>query len=416
MIYHKRIKIKGLEYMIQKQRAWAEVDLDAIRNNIREIRRYVDKKTKILGVVKADAYGHGVFEVSQTLIENGADALGVAFLDEAIQLRRYGIDKPILILGYTPPECAKELVQNDIMPSVFHEEVARAVSDEAVRQGKTAKIHIKIDTGMTRVGFRYHGDEQTRRQTADIICRVARLPNIEMDGIFTHFASADETDSTYTRHQFELFCDLVQRIEKAGVMIPTKHVCNSAGTVMFPEMHLDMVRPGIILYGISPSEEVDRTKLHLIPAMQLKAEITNLKEVEAGVSVSYGRTYHTARTTKIATIPIGYADGFSRLLSNRAEVSVHGQKVPVIGTICMDQCMVDVSSVNTVSVGDEIILFGSDGSLNIPVEHIASQMGTIPYEILCVIGKRIPRVYLHNGKVEQVLNYLLGDPITHAQL
>ncbi len=400
--------------MTQK-RAWAEVDLDAIRNNIREIRRYVNKKTKILGVVKADAYGHGVFEVSQTLIENGADELGVAFLDEALQLRRYGIEKPILILGHTPPECAKELVEDGIMPSVFHEELAAAVSAEAVRQGKNAKIHIKIDTGMTRIGFQYNESEEIRSQTIDTICRIARLPNITIDGIFTHFASADESDKTYTEYQFELFCDLTRRLEQAGVQISTKHVCNSAGTIMFPEMHLDMVRPGIILYGISPSEEVDKNKLRLLPAMQLKAEITNLKEVETGTPVSYGRTYYTEKKTKIATIPIGYADGFSRLLSNRAEVIVRGHKSPVIGTICMDQCMIDVSSVNTVGVGDEIILFGSDGVLSIPVEHIAAQMGTIPYEILCVIGKRIPRVYLHDGKVEQVLNYLLGDPITHVQ-
>lgn len=401
--------------MIQK-RAWAEVDLDAIRGNICEIRRHVDKKTKILGVVKADAYGHGVLEVSKTLIENGADELGVAFIDEAVQLRRFGIDKPILILGHTPLECAKELVEDEIMPSVFHEELAMAVSEEAVRQGKIAKIHIKIDTGMTRVGFRYNNTKEIRQETVEAICRISRLPGIAIDGIFTHFASADEADESYTRYQFGQFCDLIRELEKIGIQIPTKHVCNSAGTIMFPEMHLDMVRPGIILYGLYPSEEVDKTKLKLMPAMQLKASITNVKEVEEGTPVSYGRTYYTKKKTKIATIPIGYADGFSRLLSDRAEVIVRGQKSPVIGTICMDQCMVDVSSVNTVSVGDEIILFGTDGALSIPAERIAKQMGTIPYEILCVIGKRIPRVYLHEGKVEQILNYLLGDPITHAQL
>lgn len=402
--------------MIQK-RAWAEVNLDAIRNNIREIRRYVNKKTKILGVVKADAYGHGVFEVSKTLIENGADELGVAFIDEALQLRRYGIDKPILILGHTPTECVKELVQEDIMPSVFHEALAAAVSEEAVRQEKIAKIHIKIDTGMTRIGFRYNGPEEVQQETLRAVVRIAQMPNIKIDGIFTHFASADETAGIeYTQRQFHLFCDLIQRLERDGIVIPTKHVCNSAATIMFPEMHLDMVRPGIILYGIAPSEEVDKTKLNLIPAMQLKAGITNVKEVEAETPVSYGRTWHTVKKTKIATIPIGYADGFSRLLSNRAEVLVRGQKSPVIGTICMDQCMIDVSSVNTVSVGDEIVLFGTDGTLSIPVERIAEKMGTIPYEILCVIGKRIPRVYLHDGKVEQVLNYLLGDSIPHTPL
>lgn len=401
--------------MMAQKRAWAEVNLDAIRNNIQEIRRYVKPRTKILGVVKADAYGHGFLEVSKTLIENGASELGVAFIDEAIQLRRCGIDKPILILGHTPLEYARELVEDEIMPSVFHAELAERISAEAVKLGKTAKIHIKVDTGMTRVGFRYNENPEVQQQTIAAICRIAELPGIEIDGIFTHFASADEADDSYTRRQFSLFCDLTGKLENTGVRIPTKHVCNSAATIQFPEMHLDMVRPGIILYGLYPSQEVDRTKLRLVPAMQFKACVTNVKEVEANTAVSYGRTYHTSAPARIATLPVGYADGFSRLLSNKAEVLIHGKKAKVIGTICMDQCMIDVTSVNTVNVGDEVILFGGDGSVALPVEDIAEKMGTIPYEILCVIGKRIPRIYFHAGKAEQVLNYLLDTPMPPAK-
>lgn len=399
--------------MRAEKRAWAEISLDAIENNIKEIRRYVRPSAKILGVVKADAYGHGYLEVAKTLLENGADALAVAFIDEAIQLRECGITSPILILGHTPNEYSSELVGREIIPSCFSYELAECISRSAVKQKKRAKIHIKIDTGMSRVGFRYCEDEAMNQETIETIFRIAELPNIDVDGIFMHFAVADDDDDEYTMLQYRRFAELCSRLEEAGLHIPTKHCCNSAALIRFPEMHMDMVRPGIILYGQMPSEFVDKhcPVLNLQPAMQFKARITNLKEVEAGVSVSYGRKYRTSGPTKIATIPVGYADGYSRILSGKAQVLVNGTLCDVVGNICMDQCMIDVSHVNNISIGDGVILFGKSDDIELPVESLAEKMGTINYEILCVIGKRIPRVYFKGGRVEEVHNYLLDHPI-----
>lgn len=392
-------------------RAWAEINLDAIKNNILEIKKILKPDTKILGVVKADAYGHGFLEVSKVLIENGADSLGVAFIDEAIQLRDCGIDKPILILGHTPKEYSNILVERDIIPSVFNTELAKSISEEAVKQNKTAKIHIKIDTGMTRIGFLYNDDEKIKNRTIEQIKEISALKNIEIDGMFTHFASADEEDMSYTDLQFSRFTELAKRLEDIGINIPTKHVCNSAATIQCPDMQLDMVRPGIILYGLYPSDEVDKTKLNLIPAMQFKACITHIKDIEKGTCISYGRTFTAERDMKIATIPIGYADGFSRLLSNNIEVLVGGKKSKLVGRICMDQCMIDITNVNNVNVGDEVVIFGSQGDEVLPVDNISNAIGTINYEMLCIIGKRIPRVYTQKGKISHVLNYLLYRPL-----
>lgn len=392
-------------------RAWAEINLDAVKNNILEIKKILKPETKILGVVKADAYGHGFLEVSKVLIENGADSLGVAFIDEAIQLRDCGIDKPILILGQTPAEYSAILVERDIIPTVFNKELAEAVSREAVKQNKTAKIHIKIDTGMTRIGFLYNDDEKINENTVECIKEIAALDNIELDGMFTHFASADEEDMEYTKKQYGRFTELANCLENLGIHIPTKHVCNSAATIQCPDMHLDMVRPGIILYGLYPSDEVDKNKLNLIPAMQFKACITHIKEIEAGTTISYGRTFKAERNMRIATIPIGYADGFTRLLSNNAEVLVGGKRAKVVGRICMDQCMIDVTNVNNVNVGDEVVIFGKMGNEVLPVDNISDAIGTINYEMLCIIGKRIPRVYMQDGKIAHVLNYLLYRPL-----
>lgn len=395
--------------MRAQKRAWAEIDLDAIEHNIKAIRKHVNKDAKILGVVKADAYGHGFLEVAKTLLDGGADALAVAFLDEAVQLRSCNIDCPILILGHTPSEYASELVGKDIMPTVFSIELAEAVSRAAVKQKKIGKIHIKIDTGMTRVGFKYTEEAGVKEQTLDMISRINDLPNLEIDGIFTHFAVADDDDDEYTFRQFELFKELCGRLEERGIRINTRHCCNSAALMRFPQMHMDMVRPGIILYGLYPSELVDKSILDLKPAMTLKARITHVKDVPGGVSISYGRKYVTDKPMKIATIPIGYADGYSRLLSSKAQVIAHEKFCDVVGNICMDQCMIDVSAVNNIAVGDDVILFGGSDHTEIPVESLADKMGTINYEILCVIGKRIPRVYLKGGRVEEVLNYLLDN-------
>ena len=398
--------------MNNEKRAWAEIDLDAISENMRAIRAHVGDDTKIMAVVKADGYGHGYLEAAKTMIDSGADALAVAFIDEAIQIRKCGIDTPVLILGYTDISYAEELIEKDIMPNCYTFEMAKAVSDAGARLDKVGKIHIKIDTGMGRVGFGYCGDEAAKRATIEEIERISRLPNLEIDGIFTHFSVADDDDDEYTKQQFERFSELCEKLKERGVKINLRHCCNSAGLMRFPEYHMDMVRPGIILYGLMPRGFVDKNRLKLRPAMSLKAKITNVKTVGAGASVSYGRKYITEKPTKVATVSIGYADGYSRLLSGKVEVLAGGKKCPQIGTICMDQCMIDAGDVNNISIGDEAVLFGKDSSGNeLPIEEIAGIMGTINYEILCVIGKRVPRVYLKGGRVTDVHNYLLDSPI-----
>ncbi|MBR5152389.1 MAG: alanine racemase [Clostridia bacterium] len=397
--------------MDERKRAWAEISLDAIENNVRRIRDFIKPGTKILGVVKADAYGHGYPQVAKTLLKNGADALGVACLDEALQLRRSGFTCPILILGYTDPALSDMLVKEDITTACYSYELARTLSRHAVKQGKTVKVHIKIDTGMGRIGLRYTEDSTLNQETVDTVLKMAVLPNLEIEGIFTHFSVADERDDDYTELQFKRFMAICNRLKENGLDIPVKHCCNSAALVRFPNMHLDMVRPGIILYGLKPSPLVDCGRLHLKPAMSLKARVSNVKEVEAGVSVSYGRKFCTTEKTKLITIPIGYADGYSRILSQKAQAIVKGTLCNLVGNICMDQCMIDATAVNTISIGDEVILFGKCDDIELPVESLADKMGTINYEILCVIGKRIPRVFLRGGKVEETHNFLFDPPI-----
>ncbi len=383
-------------------RAWAEVDLDNIAHNVREIRRITDKKAEIMGVVKADAYGHGVMGVAKTLINNGVTRLAVSMLDEAIQLRNYGIDVPILILSYTDPIRAEEIVKNNVTQTVFSHDLAKALSDAAVRLKKRVKIHIKIDTGMSRVGF------MPGYSAVKNVVEISKLPGIIVEGLFTHFASADEKDKSYTYMQFERFMSICTELSRIGVHIPIKHVANSATIMEFPEMHLDMVRPGIILYGMYPSEEVNKNKINLKPAMTLKANVILVKEVEPDTSISYGRIFTTKRTSRIATIPIGYADGYTRLLTGRAKVLINGEFAPVVGKICMDQCMVDVTDLKSdVRVGDEVVLLGRQGENEITAEDIASAVGTINYEMVCLIGKRVPRFYIEGGKISDVLNYLI---------
>lgn len=383
-------------------RAWAEVNLDNIAHNVKEIRRITDKKAEIMGVVKADAYGHGVMEVAKTLIENGVTRLAVSMLDEAIQLRKNGIDVPILILSYTDPRRAEEIILNDVTQTVFSHDLAEALSEAAVRLDKNIKIHIKIDTGMTRVGF------MPGYSAVKNVVQISKLPKIIIEGLFTHFASADEIDRSYTCMQFERFMSIVSELNRIGIYIPVKHVCNSAGIIEFPEMHLNMVRPGIVLYGMYPSDDVHKDKIDLKPAMTLKANIILVKDVETDTCISYGRIFKTQRESRIATIPIGYADGYTRLLTSKGRVLVNGQSVPIVGKICMDQCMIDVSNVEgEVKVGDEAVLFGSQNGNEIKIEDLADKIGTINYEIASIIGKRIPRVYWKDGQLFNVLNYLI---------
>jgi alanine racemase len=389
-----------MEYKLN--RAWAEINLDNIAHNVREIKRITNKKTEIMGVVKADAYGHGVMETARTLLDNGVTRLAVSMLDEAIQLRQSGFRVPILILSYTDPRRAEEIILNDVTQTVFSMDLAEALSAAAVKLGRSVKIHIKIDTGMTRVGF------MPGYSAVKNVVNISRLPGIIIEGLFTHFASADEKDKTYTYMQFEQFMSICSELSRIGVHIPIKHVCNSAAIIEFPEMHLDMIRPGIILYGLYPSNDVNKGKISLKPAMMLKADIILVKDVEKGTPISYGGVFITKKDSRIATIPIGYADGYSRVLNGKGMVLVNGEPAPVVGRICMDQCMIDVTDLKSeVKVGDEVVIFGKQGSREIKVEDLASQIGTVNYEVVCIVGKRIPRVYLKDGKIVKVLNYLI---------
>ncbi len=394
-----------------ENRAWAEINLDAIENNIRAIRRYVDSSVKILGIVKADAYGHGYLETARTLLENGADALAVACLDEAIQLRKCGIEHTILILGHSRASEAEVLVANDIIPACFDFSLAKSLSDAAVKLNKCAKLHIKIDTGMGRVGYRFGDNAQENEASVAEILRIAALPNMDIDGIFTHFSVADDNDDDYTNLQFERFCEICDKLKMLGLDIPLRHCCNSAALIRFPHMHMDMVRPGIILYGHKPSEFVDCSALGLKPSMTFKARITNVKTINTGESVSYGRRFTAEKECRVATVPVGYADGYSRTLSGKVQIIADGKLCNNLGNICMDQCMFDVTDVNTIAIGDEVILFGEGDNIELPVESLAEKMGTINYEILCVIGKRIPRIYLRGGKVQETHNFLFDRPI-----
>lgn len=391
----------GVVLDIKLNRAWAEINLDNIAHNVRAVAKNVGKMTEIMAVVKADAYGHGVMETIPTLIENGASRLAVSMLDEAIQLREIGVTVPVLVLNYTDPVRAEEIINNNITQTVFSHDLAQALSKAAVKLGKQARIHIKIDTGMSRVGF------QPGYKAVKDAVEINNLPGIVIEGLFTHFASADEVEREFTRLQFERFETIINELNRIGILIPVKHIANSAAIIKYPFICLDMVRPGIILYGLYPSKDIDRNCIDLKPAMELKARVILVKELDAGTPISYGRIYETTRKSIIATLPVGYADGYSRLLSNCGRVLIHGQYAPVVGRVCMDQCMVDVTDIPGVKTGDEAVLIGHQGDNEITADEIADITGTINYEVVCLVGKRIPRVYIKDGKVFNVVNYLI---------
>ena len=373
-------------------RCWAEIDLDALTQNIQNIKKLVAPSTRIMGVVKADAYGHGALMVSRTLLENGATDLAVASVDEGVFLRHHGFDCPILLLGTPFPEDADLLVENGLSVCATNLTVPTALSEAAEKLNKTASVHIKVDTGMNRLGFLSRSDIS---ETVASIKAIAHLPHLSIDGIFTHFARADEENGTdYTSLQFERFMNICYALEAEGIHIPLRHVANSAAIMDYPEYQLEMVRPGIILYGCYPSDEVNKEALPLRPVMTLKSRVSHIKTLSAGEAVSYGSIYETPSERVIATVPIGYADGWNRRLSGQVIVSVRRQKVSVVGRICMDQCMIDVTSVKNISVGDEVVLFGGDAE---SVTEIATRLSTISYEILCNISKRVPRVYIKNS-------------------
>jgi alanine racemase len=383
-------------------RAWAEINLDNIAYNVRQVKRRIGKMTEMMAVVKADAYGHGVIETVPTLLENGVSRLAVSMLDEAIQLRELGIKVPILVLSYTDPVRVEEIIKYNITQTVFSHDLPRALSKAAVKMGREARIHIKIDTGMTRVGFK-----PGYGAVKDVV-EINSLPGIIVEGLFSHFSSADEEDSGFTMAQYERFESIVNELNRIGIIIPVKHIANSAAVIRYPNLDLNMVRPGIILYGLYPSVELNNSTIDLKPAMELKANVILVKDVEANVPVSYGRTYFTKEGATVATLPIGYADGYSRLLSNRGMVLINGEYAPIIGSICMDQCMVDVTGIkHVVKTGDEAVLIGSQGGNTITADEIANLTNTINYEVVCLIGKRIPRVYIKGGEVVKVVNYLI---------
>lgn len=366
---------------------WATVDLDAIAHNLQEVRRAIPNGTKIMAIVKANAYGHGAIPVARKVLETGADYLGVALLAEAIQLREQGLRVPVLILGYTPEEDYPAVIKNQITQTIFSYEQALSLSKAAASLKCPVKVHVKVDTGMGRLGF------AASEISIDAIAALATLPYLEIEGLFTHLAKADARDKTYSYQQLDKFAWFCRQVEQAGLELKFKHAANSGAIIDLPEAHFDLVRPGIMLYGCYPSDEVDRSRVRLKPAMTLTARIAHLKRVKAGTSISYGCTFTAARTSTIATLPLGYADGFSRLLSNKGSALVKGCRVPVVGRVCMDQCMLDVTDVPGVEVGDEAVLFGSQGEALLTVDEVAAKIGTINYEVLCMVSSRVPRKY-----------------------
>lgn len=374
------------------RRTWAEINLDAVRHNFLTVRDHLAPACRCMAVVKADAYGHGANLVAEVLASAGVDYFGVSNLDEALELRKNGITAPILIFAYTPPEHAATLAAYNITQAVLDSRYADLLEQAAAEANVTVLVHIKLDTGMSRVGFFC---QDATVPPVEAIARACTLPHLRAEGIFTHFAVADETrgDET-TYHQFQQFTEMIDALKERGITFSLRHCCNSAAALRFPEMHLDMVRAGIVLYGASPSCEMeDIVPLHA--AMAVKTVVEQIKTVPAGTTVSYGHTHTCNRETVLATLPIGYADGLLRLASNNFLVSVNGQSAPLVGRVCMDQCMIDITDIPNVQEGMSVTVFGADG---ISVQDYAASCLTIPYESLCGISKRVPRVYYQSGE------------------
>lgn len=383
---------------------WVEISLDALRSNVAAFRSVLPQMMKLMTVIKANAYGHGAQEVAQEALDCGADYLGVAFLDEALELRAAGITAPILVLGYTPVEGIVPAYTHDITLTVYSDEVLEALAGlhrEYASVGRPMKIHVKIDTGMGRIGL--HDEESAFR----FIEQAIRLEGVKVEGLFTHYARADEEDKAYTLEQHRRFEAIVEHFRSRGVVFPILHAGNSATGIEFPELSYNMLRLGISLYGLYPSEEVNRRKVELLPVMSFKTKPVMIKTLPPGSGISYGTIYTTRGEEKIATLPVGYADGYTRMLTSKAEVLVCGQKVPVVGKICMDQCMINVSDVPELRLDDEVVLFGKQGSEVISADDLAAALGTINYEITCMVSSRVPRVYIRNGQPYKVVNHLL---------
>ncbi|WNR43869.1 alanine racemase [Paenibacillus roseipurpureus] len=384
---------------------WVEISLDALRSNIEQFQKVLPAGMKQMAVVKADAYGHGAVEVSKEVLAAGVDYLGVAFFDEALELRNAGITAPILVLGYTPPEGINRARALDVTIAVYSRDVLEALKEQSRKPEnatqKKLKIHIKLDTGMGRLGL------HTEADAIPFIEEALTLPNVEVEGLFTHYANADEVDKTYTLEQYARFERIVSYFTDQGVAFPYIHAGNSAAAIDLPGLTYSMVRLGISMYGLYPSKDVDQSKIELKPVLSLKTGIVHLKTLPAGSGVSYGTIYHTKGDERIGTLPIGYADGYSRMLSGKAEVLVRGKRVPIVGRICMDQCMINVTDVPDVQALDEVVLIGEQEGERISAEDVADQLGTINYEIICMISHRVARVYVRNGERVEALNPLM---------
>lgn len=376
----------------QMKRTWAEVDFDKLAHNYHALRGLAPAGTKYLGLVKADAYGHGAVPVAKKLEELGADYLGVACLDEAIEVREAGVKTPILILGCTSSIYAAELVKYNITQACYDLEYAKELSAGAQKAGGTITVHIQCDTGMTRLGFMCH--EETMEKSASEIIEAVKLPGLKAEGIFTHFSDSDGSEE-YTMLQFGRFQDIIQRVRDLGYEFEIRHCANSAATLLYPATYLDMIRPGIVQFGHFPDAKMDHALCDLVPVLELKSRVSTVRDVPANTPVSYGRTNTLTRPSRLAVIPVGYGDGFCRGFSNKLTVLINGKKLPIVGRICMDMCMVDVTDAPDVKEGDVAILYGSDGTNVQPVEAGAEIMNTISYELLCVLTKRIPRIYLN---------------------
>ena len=378
------------------RQVWAEIDMSAFDHNVKEIKKQM-QCPNMIGVIKANGYGHGATECAKVLAHNGVDHFAVATLEEALNLREDGIEGSIVILGLTPAECVETVLEYDLPPVVMHYDYVRALSDEVVKEGaEPVKCLFALDTGMGRIGFRVFTDEE-RDAAVEAFRKFSELPGVEIPGVITHFSTADEEQTEYTKMQISNYNAFIEKLNAAG-FDPKKICANSASIMMYPEIHFDACRPGIILYGLAPSGYLKGKVLDLQPVMTVKAEILNLKTVPAGTSVSYGRRFTSDKETKIATIGLGYADGYSRLNSGKISVLCGGIKCPVVGNICMDQCMVDVSAVPDVKIGDEIVVMGRQGDAEISADDLAAINGTINYEITCCFDLRIPKVYVNYPK------------------
>ena len=381
-------------------RVYAKIDLDAIAYNMEQMKQNIRPETKVMAVIKADGYGHGAVQIAEMMERwNYIWGFAVATLDEAVVLRTEGIQKPILVLGCVFPDQYMEMLKHEIRMNIYTEEMAESISRMAAREGKTAYMHIKLDTGMSRLGFGIN------EQSAETIKRISKMPNVNMEGIFTHFTKADEKDKSFTKKQIQEFVWMTERLKEKNVRFTYEHCSNSAGIIDVPEANFDIVRAGISTYGLYPSEEVDKTNVKLKPALALKSHVAFVKEIESGTPVSYGGTFVAKEKMKIATIPVGYADGYPRSLSNKGYVLIRGKKAPILGRVCMDQFMVDVTQIEGVRFGDKVTMIGKDGNEILPVEVLSELSGRFNYEFVCDLGKRIPRVYVRDGKIAEQVDY-----------